>query len=122
MLNVIRGIYSMPPNHGGAIVRMILNDPALTRQWQDELAQMRTRINGLRDQLATKLVERLDSDRFDFIRRQRGMFSFLGIDNAQIVELRERFSIYMVDSSRINVAGLNSHNIDYACDAIASII
>ena len=122
MLNVIRGIYSMPPNHGGAIVKTILNDPDLTRLWHDELGQMRNRINGLRDQFAAKLAARLDGDRFDFVRRQRGMFSFLGIDTDQITSLRKDFSIYMVDSSRINVAGLNSHNIDYACDAIASIL
>jgi len=122
MLNVIRGIYSMPPNHGGAIVKTILNDPELTRQWHAELAQMRGRINDLRDQFATKLATRLDGDRFDFVRRQRGMFSFLGIDTDQITSLRKDFSIYMVDSSRINVAGLNSHNIDYVCDAVASML
>ncbi len=122
MLNVIRGIYSMPPNHGGAIVKMILQDPALTQQWHTELAQMRERINGLRDRLASMLAVRLDSKRFDFIRRQRGMFSFLGIEKDQIDRLRNEFSIYLVDSSRINVAGLNSHNIDYTCDAIVAVL
>ncbi|MFP6681042.1 MAG: aminotransferase class I/II-fold pyridoxal phosphate-dependent enzyme, partial [Gammaproteobacteria bacterium] len=58
----------------------------------------------------------------DFIPRQRGMFSFLGIDQGQISRLQKEFSIYMVDSSRINVAGLNSHNIDYVCDAIATVL
>ncbi len=121
MLNIIRGIYSMPPSHGGAIVKTILNDPTLTRQWQTELEQMRERINGLRDQFTKALGERLGNNRFDFIRRQHGMFSFLGIDHDQIVQLREEFAIYLLDSSRINVAGLNSHNIDYVCDAIVSI-
>lgn len=122
MLNVIRGIYSMPPNHGGAIVRTILNDAALTAQWHAELKEMRDRINGLRDEFATKLAERIDSGRFDFVRRQRGMFSFLGLDKDQITHLADKYSIYMVDSSRINVAGLNSHNIDYVCDALASVL
>lgn len=122
MLNVIRGIYSMPPNHGGAIVRTILGDPALTQEWLAELTSMRDRINGLRDEVATKLAARIGSQRFDFIRDQRGMFSFLGIDKEQIIRLREESSIYMVDSSRINVAGLNSANIDYVCDAIARVL
>ena len=122
LLNVIRGIYSMPPNHGGAIVKTILNDAELTAQWQGELGVMRDRINALRDQFASKLANRIDDHRFDFIRQQRGMFSFLGIDQAQIAELRDRYSIYMVDSSRINVAGLNSHNIDYVCDALCAVL
>ena len=122
MLNIIRGIYSMPPNHGGAIVKTILNDPELTAQWHQELAQMRERLNGLRTQFAAKLTARLDDNRFDFIPRQRGMFSFLGIDQGQISRLQKEFSIYMVDSSRINIAGLNSHNIDYVCDAIATVL
>lgn len=122
MLNVIRGIYSMPPNHGGAIVKTILNDPELTQQWQQELAEMRDRINDVRVQFAAKLATRLGHGRFDFIPRQRGMFSFLGIDQDQITRLQKEFSIYMVNSSRINIAGLNSRNIDYVCDAIAAIL
>lgn len=122
MLNVIRGIYSMPPNHGGAIVKTILNDQQLTELWHSELAQMRDRINGLRDEFAGKLAAKIGVNRFDFIRQQRGMFSFLGIDGAQISRLRDEFSIYMVDSSRINVAGLNSNNLDYVCDAVGKVL
>jgi len=122
MLSVIRGIYSMPPNHGGAIVKTILSDPELKQQWRTELTEMRDRINNVRNQFATKLATRLTHDRFNFIPRQRGMFSFLGIDQEQIARLREEYSIYMVDSSRINIAGLNTHNIDYVCDAIAATI
>jgi aspartate aminotransferase len=122
MLNVIRGIYSMPPNHGGAIVKIILNDSELTAQWHQELAEMRDRINGVRDQFASKLTMQIGQNRFDFVREQRGMFSFLGIDQQQIATLRDKYSIYMVDSSRINVAGLNSNNIDYVSDAISAVL
>ena len=122
MLNVIRGIYSMPPNHGGAIVKTILNDPELSQQWQTELAQMRERINDVREQFAIKLASRIGHERFNFIPNQSGMFSFLGIDRDQISRLREEFSIYMVDSSRINIAGLNSRNIDYVCNSIATVL
>jgi aspartate aminotransferase len=83
---------------------------------------MRDRINGLRDEFASKLVTQISENRFDFIRQQRGMFSFLGINAEQIARLRDEFSIYMVDSSRINVAGLNSHNVDYVCDAIGKVL
>ena len=122
LMNVIRGIYSMPPNHGGAIVKNILADEALNKAWLEELGEMRDRINGMRDQMSTKLAERTGSDRFDFIREQRGMFSFLGIDKEQIATLQKDSSIYIVDSSRINVAGVNTGNIDYVCDAIAAVI
>ena len=122
LMNVIRGIYSMPPNHGGAIVKTILGDETLTQAWLEELGEMRDRINGMRDAMSTKLAERTGSDRFDFIREQRGMFSFLGIDKEQIATLQKDASIYIVDSSRINVAGVNTSNIDYVCDAIAAVI
>lgn len=122
LMNVIRGIYSMPPNHGGAIVRTILSDEALTKQWLEELGEMRNRINGMRDAMSTKLAERLQNTRFDFIRAQRGMFSFLGLDKSQIETLQKQSAIYIVDSSRINVAGINNGNIDYVCDAIAAVI
>ncbi|MEM7467466.1 MAG: amino acid aminotransferase [Pseudomonadota bacterium] len=122
LMNVIRGIYSMPPNHGGAIVKTILGDEALNNEWLTELSDMRNRINGMRDAMSTKLAERTNSSRFDFIREQRGMFSFLGIDKAQIAELQKKSGIYIVDSSRINVAGINQSNIDYVCDAVAAVL
>ena len=122
MQNVIRGIYSMPPNHGAAIVRTILASADLTATWRAELDTMRQRINDTRDAFATKLSARLGNDRFDFVRRQRGLFSFLGIEATQIDSLRENFSIYMVDSSRINIAGLNTRNIDYVCDALVATL
>ena len=122
LMNVIRGIYSMPPNHGGAIVKTILGDETLTQAWLQELGEMRDRINGMRDAMSSKLAERTGSNRFDFIREQLGMFSFLGIDKEQIATLQKNASIYIVDSSRINVAGVNTSNIDYVCDAIAAVI
>ena len=120
--NVARGIYSMPPNYGGALVGRILNDPKLRTQWDRELTEMRDRINNLRAELAQQFATRLKSPRFDFIPRQRGMFSFLGLSTEQVQLLKTKYSIYMVDSSRINVAGINSRNIDYFCDAVCSVL
>jgi len=122
LLRIIRGIYSMPPAHGAAIVDRILSDAELTALWTRELAAMRDRINSLRAQLVSRFQQKGAGSRFDFIARQRGMFSFLGIDERQVSLLRERHAIYMVGSSRINVAGVSSDNIDPFCDAVLSVL
>ncbi len=120
--NVARGIYSMPPNYGGALVGRILADSALRLEWDAELTEMRDRINTLRTQLAATFRARLGTARFDFIPQQRGMFSFLGLSKDQVQRLKQENSIYMVDSSRINVAGINQQNIDYFCDAVCAVL
>ena len=119
--SVVRGIYSMPPAHGAAIVEIVMNDEALRASWIDELNGMRERINGLRDLLAERLGAATGQD-FGFIREQRGMFSFLGISPAQVQRLKDEFGIYMVDSSRINVAGVNGANVDYFVDAMRQVL
>ncbi len=120
--NVARGIYSMPPDHGAAIVSHILHDPALRAQWVKELEEMRGRLNGLRKLLVDKLAARKTSLDFSFIARERGMFSFLGITKEQVIRLREQFHIYMVESSRVNIAGINHGNVDTVADAIAAVL
>ena len=122
LLSVIRGIYSMPPAHGSAIVETILTDAALRADWERELAQMRDRINGLRQLLVERFAVRGDGGRFEFIERQRGMFSFLGISPKQVESLRNDHAIYMVDSSRMNVAGASHENVDRFCDAVMSVL
>lgn len=120
--NIVRGIYSMPPSHGGAIVAEILRDPALESQWRTELGAMRDRINGLRRLLREKLTARGVARDFAFIERERGMFSFLGLSEAQVARLIGEFGIYMVNSSRINVAGISQANVDYVVEALAAVI
>ena len=117
-----RGIYSMPPDHGAAIVSRILHDDELTALWLDELGGMRDRLNGLRRTFADKLAERGAPGDFSFIARERGMFSFLGISREQVIRLREEFHVYMVESSRINFAGLNRSNMDYVADSIIAVL
>ena len=120
--NVVRGNYSMPPSHGGAIVGDILADSALRQNWETELAGMRDRINQLRVLLVDKLsAQNVDRD-FSFIAKQHGMFSFLGLSVAQVDQLREQFSIYMVGSSRVNIAGISQSNIDYLAQSIAAVL
>jgi aspartate aminotransferase len=120
--NVARGIYSMPPDHGAAIVSQILHDPALRAQWVKELEEMRTRLNGLRRLLVDELAARKTPLDFSFIAKERGMFSFLGITKQQVIRLREEFHIYMVESSRVNIAGINHGNVGTVADAIAAVL
>jgi aspartate aminotransferase len=119
---IVRGIYSMPPAHGAAIVETLLGDDALRQQWQQELVDVRGRILGLRKSLADSLQQRLDNDDFRFVERQVGMFSFLGLNPEQVKKLREEYSIYMAGDSRINVAGLKAGNVDYVADAITAVL
>lgn len=122
MANVARGIYSMPPDHGAAIVARILGDTELDALWRAELAEMRDRLTALRRLLASELAERGTPVDFSFITNERGMFSFLGIGRERVVALRERFHIYMVESSRINVAGINRSNVAYVADSVAAVL
>ncbi len=120
--NVARGIYSMPPDHGAAIVAEILSNEKLRTLWHGEVGAMRNRLNLLRQLLVDKLAERHQERDFSFIARERGMFSFLGISREQIVRLREEFHVYMVESSRINIAGVNQSNADTIADAIVAVL
>lgn len=119
---ITRGIYSMPPDHGAAIVREILDDAGLRADWDVELAAMRDRINGLRALLADRLLQAGANADFRFIEREKGMFSFLGISVDQVKLLVERYSIYLVNSGRINIAGINEDNIDYLVDSLVAVL
>ncbi len=122
LLSVVRVIYSMPPAHGAAIVETILSSAELTSQWHSEVAEMRDRINNMRQLLVDKLVENGVTRDFSFITRQNGMFSFLGIDQAQVQRLQDEFSIYIVGSSRISLAGISPDNVNYLTQSIAKVL
>ena len=116
-----RRVYSMPPAHGAIIAGSILEDDKLNAMWRKELVEMCGRINGLRADLVSKLNESTGQD-FSFIQNEKGMFSFLGLTAEQAIRLREEYGVYMLNSSRINVAGVNSANIDYLADAVAKVL
>jgi aspartate aminotransferase len=117
-----RSIYSMPPDHGAAVVAEILGDPTLRADWDTELAEVRNRINGLRTELVNALkAQGIDQD-FSFIQREKGMFSFLGLSVEQVHSLINDYSIYLVDSSRINIAGINKNNLEYLADSIKKVL
>ena len=119
---VIRGIYSMPPAHGAAIVETILSSQELTSEWHSELKEMRDRINGNRQLLVDKLIENGVTRDFSFVARQSGMFSFLGITPEQVQQLQDEYSIYMVGSSRMSIAGIANRNVDYLAASIAKVL
>ncbi|MEM8564402.1 MAG: amino acid aminotransferase [Pseudomonadota bacterium] len=116
-----RRIYSMPPAHGALLAGRILSSATLTTSWQAELANMCERMNGLRANLRERLEAKSGRD-FGFIERENGMFSFLGLDPSQTLKLRQDHAVYMLDSSRINVAGINSRNLDYLVDAVVAVL
>jgi aspartate aminotransferase len=122
MVRIARGIWSMPPDHGAAIVHAILSDATLSRQWAEEVETMRWRIQGLRRDLLQQLEDHCPQRDFSFIATQRGMFSFFGISPAQVRALREHHHVYMMDDSRMNVAGLRGENLEYFARAVAQVL
>ena len=120
--NVARSLYSMPPDHGAAIAGYILGNAELRAQWIQELAGMRMRLKELRQLLLDELTARKPPMDFSFITQERGMFSFLGITREQVIRLREEFHVYMVESGRVNIAGVNHDNVGRVADAIAAVL
>ena len=113
--------FSFPPDHGARLVTMILEDDALTQAWKTELEEVRQNMLGLRTALAEELRRATNSDRFDFVAHHRGMFSRLGLTEAQVIRLRDEHGIYMVGDSRINIAGLNARTVPVLAAAIAKV-
>jgi aspartate/tyrosine/aromatic aminotransferase len=118
----IRANYSNPPAHGAAIVTTIWNDPELRAEWEAEVKAMCDRINEMRSLFVETLADKGGRRDFSFIARQRGMFSFSGLTPEQVETLRQRYSIYIVNSGRINVAGMTRANMDAICQAIADVL
>jgi aspartate aminotransferase len=119
----IRCNYSNPPTHGAALVATVLNDAALRKQWEEELAAMRGRIHKMR-QLFVDTMKKLKPEHdFSFLIRQKGMFSYSGLTNLQVDELRTKHSVYVVgNGGRINVAGMTESNMPRLCEAIAAVL
>ena len=116
VLQIAREMWSMPPDHGGAVVRLILEDEALTADWRAELDEMRGRIIRIRDRLAYA------HPGLEFIASQSGMFSMLPLSVEQVLALRERHGIYMADSGRFNVLGMADDAVDRFVAAVTEVI
>ena len=123
MLNSLsRKNYSMPPAHGPAVIDIILHSEELSALWDQEVAVMRNRINGLRRDLAQRTRNAGVQRDFSFLEQQTGMFSFLGLSGEQVDRLADEFSIYTVRSSRINLASFNAGNLDYFVEALGHVL
>jgi aromatic-amino-acid transaminase len=119
---VIRTNYSNPPSHGAQIVNLVLSDPELRGQWEAELAEMRQRIKDMREKFVAMLREKGVEQDFNFIKDQRGMFSYSGLSPEAVKTLREENSLYIVGSGRICLAAMNDNNIGAICEAIANVL
>ena len=107
LLAIARTAWSMPPDHGAAVVRIILDDTALSRLWREELAAMRARLNALRGTLSARHA------RLTSLADHKGLFAMLPVSPDHVQTLREQFGVYMAGSGRINIAGLNPGNLDH---------
>lgn len=119
---VIRANYSNPPSHGAEIVTTILNDPELRADWELEVKEMCERIADMRVQFVQELKDLGVKQDFSFLTTQNGMFSFSGLTPEQVAELKEKYSIYIVGSGRVNVASLTPGNIDAFCKAVSEVL
>ncbi|MDF0600978.1 aspartate/tyrosine/aromatic aminotransferase [Psychromarinibacter sp. C21-152] len=122
LLSAGRVNYSFPPNHGAATISLLLSDPTLTSAWKSELDEMRQRILGNREALAQTLRSATNSDRFDFVRGHKGMFSLLGLSAEQITQLRNEAAVFMPPDGRMNIAAINEADLDVIGKGIAAVI
>lgn len=119
----VRVNYSNPPEHGASIVATVLGHADLRRMWEEELAEMRNRINSMRTLFVETMRRKTTQRDFSFIARQRGMFSFSGLTPVQVDELKARYGLYIVTAGgRMNVAGMTASTMEEICAAIASVL
>lgn len=122
LLSAGRVNYSFPPNHGAAMIALLLSDPVLTADWKAELDGMRARLLGNRAALSQTLRLATNSDRFDFITTHRGMFSLLGLQADQILQLRKDAAIFIPPDGRVNIAAVNESDLQTIGNGIAALI
>ena len=118
----VRRNYSSPPNFGAQVVAAVLNDTELKASWLAEVEGMRTRILAMRQELVNVLKDTVPGGSFDYLLKQRGMFSYTGFSAAQVDRLRDEFGVYLIASGRMCVAGLNSRNVQRVAQAFAAVI
>ncbi|MES2949345.1 MAG: amino acid aminotransferase [Pseudomonadota bacterium] len=117
----VRQSYFSPPAHGGQIVAQVLRDPALRASWEQDLNAMRDRIRSMRLRLHAALSRRCPDGDFSYLLSQRGMFSYTNLSPAQVDQLRDVHAVYLVNSGRICISGLNANNVEAVADAISAV-
>ena len=120
--NLVRTMYSMPPDHGAAVVETILHDEKLRAGWHGELAAMRERLQEMRQLLDEALRAEAPDHDFSHVVRAKGMFCFLGVSTQQVQRLKKDHAVYMVDSSRINIAGITADNVGHIARSVAAVL
>lgn len=118
----VRRNYSSPPNYGAQVVATVLGDTQLKAEWLAEVEGMRVRIQQMREALVKVLKEEMPNGNFDYLLKQRGMFSYTGLSAAQVDRLRDEFGVYLIHSGRMCVAGLNSRNVRRVAKAFAAVM
>ncbi len=118
----VRRIYPSPPNFGAQVVATVLGDDRLKASWLAEVESMRKRILTMRQELVDVLKEAVPGHNFDYLLKQRGMFSYTGLSAAQVDRLREEFGVYLISSGRMCVAGLNASNVHRVAQAFAAVM
>lgn len=118
--SLIRANYSNPPLHGARIVSKILKSPELTLEWKTELMNMRERVQNMRKALIAALLVKGQNHNFSYLQQQNGLFAFLGLTLEQVQYLLHEKAIYLPSNGRINLAGLNTHNVSYVAEALLS--
>jgi aspartate/tyrosine/aromatic aminotransferase len=121
MLSFARGVYSMPPAHGGHIVAEILSSKDLSKIWQEELSEMCKAVKNNRARFAATARDMGMGDSLNFVEYQNGMFSLLPLTEAQVMSLRTDYGIYLAGSGRANMCGINEGNVDYLCAAYRDV-
>jgi aspartate aminotransferase/aromatic-amino-acid transaminase len=118
----IRANYSNPPAHGAKVVELVFSEAELRKLWEQEVVEMRDRIHEMRRLFVETLKKYGVKRNFDFLMDQQGMFSFSGIGKEEVIRLRERYGIYLVENGRINVAAMTRARMDYICQSIAEVL
>ncbi|KAF9585461.1 Aspartate aminotransferase, cytoplasmic [Lunasporangiospora selenospora] len=117
-----RAVISNPPAYGSRIVNLVLNDPQLNREWEENLSTMANRIIDMRKALFDELTKLGTPGKWDHIVNQIGMFSFTGLTTAQVKVMKDKYHIYLTDNGRISMAGINTNNVKYVAQAIDDVV
>lgn len=118
---IIRPMYSSPPIHGSSIVKTVLSDEDLSKQYYSECSLMASRIKDMRNLLVEKLKDAGSSHDWSHITSQIGMFAFTGMSKEMCDELTDKYYIFLTKDGRISLAGLNDKNVEYVAKAIHSV-
>lgn len=117
-----RSEISNPPAYGARIASLVLNDPTLFAEWEEDLRTMSGRIISMRKALKAELDRLQTPGNWDHITSQIGMFSFTGISESQVAKIREQWHVYMTKNGRISMAGLNEGNVKYFAEALDDVV